>query len=71
MKTLKFKSNIMCPMCISKVSTYLDKEEDVQNWEVDLGSNDRILTVETSKIDGENIKQIVQKAGFKLEELGN
>ena len=71
MNTLKFKSNINCTGCLSKVTPVLNDEKDIEKWGVDLESDDRVLTVETSNLDAEKIKQTVQKAGFKLEELSN
>ena len=71
MKTLKFKSNINCTGCLSKVSPVLNEEKAIEKWDVDLESDDRILTVETSNLDAEKVKQTVQKAGFNLEELSN
>ena len=71
MKTLKFKSNINCTGCLSKVTPALNDEKAIEKWDVDLESDDRILTVETSNLDAEKVKQTVQKAGFNLEELSN
>ena len=71
MKTLKFKSNINCTGCLSKVTPVLNDEKAIEKWDVDLESDDRILTVETSNLDAETVKQTVQKAGFELEELSN
>ncbi|MEM1405160.1 MAG: heavy-metal-associated domain-containing protein [Bacteroidota bacterium] len=71
MKTLKFKSNINCTGCLSKVTPVLNEEKAIEKWDVDLESDDRILTVETSNLDAEKVKQTVQKAGFNLEELSN
>ena len=71
MKTLKFKSNINCTGCLSKVTPVLNDEKAIEKWDVDLESDDRILTVETSNLDAEKVKQTVQKAGFNLEELNN
>jgi len=71
MNTLKFKSNINCTGCLSKVTPVLNEEKAIEKWDVDLESDDRILTVETSNLDAEKVTQTVQKAGFKLEELSN
>ncbi len=69
MKELKFKSNINCTGCLSKVKPVLDKEEKIQAWEVDLQSNDRILTVKTEGMSAEEVSQSVAKAGFNAEEV--
>ncbi|MBD3631008.1 Copper chaperone CopZ [Cyclobacterium lianum] len=67
MNTLKFKTNINCGGCLSKVTPFLNEEKNIKKWDVNLESDDRILTVETSDLTEEEIKKTVQKAGFKAE----
>ncbi|MCR9154091.1 MAG: heavy-metal-associated domain-containing protein [Bacteroidetes bacterium] len=69
MKTLKFKSNINCTGCLSKVSPVLNEEKNIQKWDVNLEHDDRILTVETDSLSSDEIKQTVQKAGFNADEI--
>ncbi|MAY84334.1 MAG: hypothetical protein CMP59_09410 [Flavobacteriales bacterium] len=69
MKTLKFKSNINCTGCLSKVSPVLNEEQSIKKWDVDLKHDDRILTVETDSLSSNEIKQTVQKAGFIADEI--
>ena len=67
MNTLKFKTNINCSGCLSKVTPILNEEKDIQKWEVNLESENRVLTVETSSLNAEEVKKTVQKAGFNAE----
>ncbi len=69
MNTLKFKTNINCSGCLSKVSPFLEKDSNIENWEVDLKSEDRILTVETKQSYPEQVIQTVEEAGFAAEKL--
>lgn len=69
MKTLKFKSNINCTGCLSKVSPVLNEEKNIHKWEVNLAHDGRILTVETDSLSSDEIKQTVQKAGFIADEI--
>lgn len=69
MKTLKFKSNINCTGCLSKVSPVLNEEKNIHKWDVNLEHDDRILTVETNSLNSDEIKQTVQKAGFIADEI--
>ena len=69
MSELKFKTNINCGSCLAKVSPLLNAEGGIQNWEVDLESEDRILTVNT-EMQGEEVSKTVLKAGFVATELG-
>jgi copper chaperone CopZ len=71
MKTLKFKSNINCTGCLSKVTPVLNEEQNIEKWDVDLKHDDRILTVETENLSPDEIKQAVKKVGFTLDELSN
>jgi copper chaperone len=64
MKTLKFKTNIQCTNCLSKVSPKLNGKAGISSWEVDLSDPDRILTVETESLNEEDIFKTVLKAGF-------
>lgn len=67
MKTLKFKTNINCGGCISKVTPFLNKQEGVENWEVDTANPDKILTIEIDGVSEEDVKATLEKIGFKAE----
>lgn len=67
MKTLKFKTNINCGGCISKVTPFLDKQEGIESWEVDTTNPDKILTIESDGATEEDVKATLQKVGFKAE----
>ncbi|MBI0398080.1 heavy-metal-associated domain-containing protein [Cyclobacterium marinum] len=69
MNTLKFKTNINCGGCLSKVTSFLNEEKDIEKWDVNLKSENRVLTVETSKLNAEEVKKTVHKAGFNAEVL--
>ncbi len=64
MTTQQFKTNIKCGGCIAAVKPHLDKAEGIENWEVDLQSPDRILTVKTDKSPKE-VEAIVKEAGYE------
>jgi len=68
METLKFKTNIKCGGCIATVTPFLNGDEAVEKWEVDLQSPERTLKVETSH-SPEEIQQLVKKAGYMAEEI--
>lgn len=69
MKALKFKTNINCTGCLSKVKPVLDAEGQIEKWAVDLQSDDRILTVEAENLSSEEVRQVVAKAGFNAENI--
>ena len=69
METLKFKTNINCGGCIATVTPFLDKAEGIEKWEVDIANPQKILTVETSKLNSEEVIKIVNEAGYKAEKV--
>ncbi|MEB2775838.1 heavy-metal-associated domain-containing protein [Algoriphagus sp. D3-2-R+10] len=64
MKTQKFKTNIACSNCLAKVTPVLNAEPKINSWEVDLQSEDRILTVDSDDITADEVFKTVLKAGF-------
>ncbi len=69
MKYLKFKTNINCSGCIAKVTPFLDSEKGINDWELDTQNPEKILTVETESLNADQVKDIVKKVGFSIEEL--
>lgn len=69
MKTLKFKTNINCGGCIKAVTPHLDKTTGVARWNVDTTTQEKILTVDVEGVDADAVKRVVEKAGFKAEEV--
>lgn len=68
METLQFKTNIKCGGCVATVTPFLNGDQNVENWAVDLESADRVLKVETS-LSPEEIAQLIKKAGYVAEEI--
>ena len=69
MATLKFKSNIKCMGCVSRVSPSLNKAEGISRWDVDIYDPQKTLTVETDSLNAREVAALVEKAGFKAEAL--
>ena len=67
MKTLKFKTNINCGGCVSKVTPFLNKQEGVESSEVDTANPNKILTIESDGATKEDVTSTLQKVGFKAE----
>ncbi|MCE7066313.1 heavy-metal-associated domain-containing protein [Dyadobacter sp. CY326] len=68
METLKFKTNIKCGSCVATVTPFLNEDNAIENWNVDLLSPERILKVETSKTPQE-IAALMKTAGYNAEEI--
>ena len=69
MKELKFKTNINCTGCLSKVKPVLDAEQKIETWEVDLKHEDRILTVKSENISSDEIEEKLAAIGFGAKEF--
>lgn len=69
MKTLKFKTTIKCSGCLAKVTPFMNEEESIKKWDVDIFNPEKTLTVETDASNSEKIIAAVEKAGFKAEEV--
>jgi copper chaperone CopZ len=68
-KELKFKTNLNCGGCVSKVQSDLDNTEGICHWNVDTANMDKILTVKSNGITEEEVIAIVNSKGFKAEPL--
>ena len=69
-KVLKFKTNIKCMGCVAKVTPELDGVAGAQQWEVDITTPDKVLTVITDALEAEEIVAAVEKAGFRATVVG-
>ena len=70
METIKFKTNIKCGGCIAAVTPFLTAENGIDKWEVDLQSENRVLSVETGKSAGE-VVEVIKKAGYVAEPVAS
>lgn len=69
MKTVKMKTNVMCESCIQKVTPVMNETFGEGNWKVDITNPKKILTVSSENVTGEKIKKVLEKTGYKAEEI--
>ena len=69
METLKFKTNINCSGCVAKVTPHLEENPAIKEWNVDTNNPNKVLTITTDNLGEEEVKAIIQKAGFKIEKV--
>ncbi|HEV3250458.1 MAG TPA: heavy-metal-associated domain-containing protein [Puia sp.] len=69
MKKYQFRSNINCSGCIFAVTPFLDANSSIKNWHVDITHPKKVLTVETETLTAEEVKHLVNRAGFKTEQI--
>jgi copper chaperone len=68
MKIVKFKTNIKCGGCIETVTPHLNALPEVDNWEVNTTTADKVLTVNGNTEDvAKQVVDALAKAGFKAE----
>lgn len=66
MNTLKFKSNIKCTGCLDKVTPHLNSVDSISDWDVDLLSLNKTLTVTSEEGVEEQVINAVKDAGFEV-----
>ncbi|PKA84513.1 copper chaperone CopZ [Ulvibacter sp. MAR_2010_11] len=69
METIKFKTNIKCTGCLSKATTKLDEKLGEGNWEVDLFTLKKTLTVTSTNMSESEVIAAVNEAGYTAERL--
>lgn len=69
MNSYKFKTTINCGSCIKAVAPHLNKLEGVEEWKVDTDNPDKVLEVKSKTLNAQEIKETVEKAGFKAEQV--
>ena len=63
METLKFKTNIKCDACVAKVTPHLNQAFGAGNWEVDLSTPAKVLTVLVEATEAQ-VKEALTRAGY-------
>ncbi len=69
MNTIKFKSNIKCGGCIAAINESMNEMVGENQWEVDLSSENRILTVKTENVTSEEISEKLKNLGYTAEKI--
>jgi len=67
MTEIKFKTNINCNHCLGKVTPVLDSDTGISEWNVDLNSEDKILTVKGENPDVNKIVKALSEVGYFAE----
>lgn len=65
-----FKTDINCLGCASQIKPHLDKlekEGQIQHWQVHLREPDHTLEIDSANMDEEGLKTYIHNAGFKAE----
>ncbi len=65
---IKFKTSINCNGCLAKVTPVLNKIEGIIEWDVDLGDQNKTLTVKSNDLSAEVVIDKLKEIGFRAEE---
>lgn len=70
METLKFKTNIKCGGCIAAVTPALNSLEGVKDWQVDVASPEKVLTINSDETLSEQaIIAALKEKGYQAESI--
>ncbi|GCD79404.1 heavy-metal-associated domain-containing protein [Schleiferia thermophila] len=67
---VKYSTTLKCQGCVDNVAKQLNEAFGEENWEVDLSSNPKILTVKNPESPDKAIK-ILESKGYRAEILNN
>lgn len=69
MEERRYRTSAKCNGCVSAIAGKLDEIMGREDWNIDLKSPDRVLTVK-SDVAEEEIMSRVKGLGFKIERIG-
>lgn len=69
MEERRYRTSAKCNGCVSTIAGKLDEIMGREDWNIDLKSPDRVLTVK-SDVAEEEIVSRVKGLGFKIERIG-
>ncbi|RYM33810.1 copper chaperone [Brumimicrobium glaciale] len=69
MEELRFKTTLKCGGCEEKITPGMNAINEVEEWDVDLDSADKILTVVVTKNVEDQIIEVVEKVGFEITKI--
>ena len=69
MEERRYRTSAKCNGCVSAIAGKLDEIMGREDWNIDLKSPDRVLTVK-SDVAEEEILSRVRGLGFKIERIG-
>lgn len=70
METLKFKTNIKCGGCIAAVTPALNSLAGVKDWQVDVASPEKVLTIQSDETLSEQaIISALKEKGYQAESI--
>ncbi len=70
METFKFKTTITCSGCLAKVTPALNAVLGEDNWEVDVKTREKILTIASEdEVNPADVVKALEGVGYKAERI--
>lgn len=69
MQEIKFKTNLNCNHCVSKVTPGLNSVPGLIDWSVDLSDENKTLNVKGENFDEEKVKEVLKNFGYNIEKI--
>lgn len=70
MEILKFKTTIKCSGCLAKVTPVLNEAVGEDNWELDLQTTDKVLTIASDEhVSDATVVKAIENVGYKAEKV--
>ena len=70
METIKFRTTIKCSGCVAKVTPVLDENVGKGNWQVDILSPEKFLTITPKEpLNEAQLANAIESVGYKLENV--
>lgn len=63
--TRQFKTNLRCGSCVATIKPHLDRRLGADQWQVDIASSDKVLTVD-GNVPVETVKEAVALGGYQV-----
>ncbi|MGE3262340.1 MAG: heavy-metal-associated domain-containing protein [Bacteriovoracia bacterium] len=66
METKTYRTNLNCGKCLATVTPFLNGENSIVSWELDIQDQRKPLTIRAEKVNDGAVRSAVEKAGFKV-----
>jgi copper chaperone len=70
MEMIKFRTTIKCSGCVATVTPVLDEKVGKGNWQVDIQSPEKFLTITPGEpVNVAQLAKAIESVGYKLENV--
>ena len=70
-KSLTVKTDIHCQACVDKLSHHFNNDDKIKNWQVDIDSKDKLLSVTGEDLVENDISNLLSKEGYHVKSEKN